>query len=194
MDGRQQRILTIAFLRPAVDDHWVNRLTSRVSRHPFCHVELFFESINQCFSIVWGETACFRAKNLGNPNYQLVSLAVSRKEYDGCLDFCRSVSTQGLQFDESGMWRSWFPSFLSCTACDPASQHKGCTFCSKVVTEALQFAGVCEVEGILPASTTPSVLFQTVSVSSRLICSGVPSKRQALMHISCAPLLVMPSI
>jgi hypothetical protein len=89
MDRRQQKILTIAFLRSGAGDHWVNRLTSRVSTHPFCHAELFFESINQCFSIVWGETAGFRAKNLGNPNYQLVSLAVSQREYEACLEFWR---------------------------------------------------------------------------------------------------------
>lgn len=194
MDSRQQRILTIAFLRSEEGDHWMNRLTSRVSKHPFCHVELFFESTNQCFSIVWGETACFRTKNLSNPNYQLVSLAVSRQEYDTCLAFCRSAASQSLSFDDLGMWRSWFPCVFTCTACDPSSQQKGCTFCSKIIAEALHFAGVNEVQHLLPASTTPSVLFDAVSASPRLICSGVPFKRQALMQFSGIPLLVMPSL
>ena len=180
----QIRILTIAFLRAGTDDHWMNKLTSKVSTHPFCHVELFFESINQCFSIVWGETAGFRSKNLGNPNYQLVSLAVSSKEYDSCLEFCRVASSHMLQFDNLAMWRSWFPQGLVCTPCDPSSQHKGRTFCSKIITEALQFAGVREVETILPAATTPSVLYQAVFSSSRVICSGVPYKRQALMRLT----------
>jgi hypothetical protein len=190
MDRRQQKILTIAFLRSGAGDHWVNRLTSQVSTHPFCHAELFFESINQCFSIVWGETAGFRTKNLGNPNYQLVSLAVSQREYETCLEFCRAASTQLMRFDNLGMWRSWFPPFLSCACCDPSSHDKGVTFCSKIIAEALQYGGVRELEGILPASTTPSILFQAVSASSRVICSGVPSKRQALMLSS---LLIMPA-
>ena len=50
------RVLTLAFLRPSEQDHWVNRLSARVSAHPFCHVELFFESVQQCFSVMWGET------------------------------------------------------------------------------------------------------------------------------------------
>jgi hypothetical protein len=175
----QQKILTIAFLSPTDTDHWVNRLTGRMSTHPFCHVELFFESMNQCFSIVWGETACFRSKNLSNPNYRLVSLAVSSKEYDRCLDFCRSTSSHKLAFDDVGMWQSWLPPACVC-CCYSASQAKGRTFCSKIVTEALQFAGVREVEHLLPASTTPSTLFQAVSPSPRVLCSGVPVKRHAL--------------
>lgn len=168
----------------------MNRLTSRVSTHPFCHVELFFESINQCFSIVWGENACFRHKNLGNPNYQLISLSVSSREYDTCLEFCRRASCQSLYFDNLGMWRSWFPRPLSCTYCDPSSEQKGCTFCSKIITEALQFAGVREVDFIPPSSTTPSQLYQAVFSSSRVICSGVPFKRQALLRFCTVPLVM----
>ena len=179
-----QKILTLCFLRAGEDDHWVNKLTTRVSAHPFCHVELFFESINQSFSIVWGETAGFRGKNLSNPNYQLVSLAVSAQEYDFCLEFCRAATSQMLHFDNLAMWRSWFPTLVSCTPCDPSSQNKGCTFCSKIITEALQFACIREVEHILPAATTPSVLYQAVSTSTRIICSGVPFKRQALMRLT----------
>lgn len=171
----------------------MNRLTSRVSAHPFCHVELFFESLNQCFSIEWGETAGFRPKSLGNPNYQLVSLSVSSREYDTCLEFCRATASQMLSFDNLAMWRSWFPPVLTCTLCDQSSQQKGRTFCSKIITEALQFAGVAEVKHILPASTTPSTLYQSVCASNRVICSGVPFKRQSLMRLS-APLYGAPLV
>lgn len=177
----QQRVLTLAFLVPTPDDHWLNRLTARVSAHPFCHVELYFESINQCFSIVSGEKAGFRFKNLSNPNYQLVSLLVSSKEYDRTLEFCQSVANQSMGFDERGMWASWFPSSLCCASCDSCSQHKGATFCSKIITEALQFASVREVEPLVAACTTPSVLFSSVKMSSRTACNSVPYKRQALM-------------
>lgn len=179
-----QKILTLAFLVPTEGDHWANRLTGQVSEHPFCHAEIFFESLNQCFSIVWNETACFRSKNLSNPNYRLVSLAVAPKEYDACLEFCRSASAQNLRFDNWGMWRSWFPRALVCTCCDSSSGLRGRTFCSKIITEALQHAGVREVETLLPAATTPSHLYKAVAPSSRVICCGVPVKRQALIRLS----------
>lgn len=183
----QQRILTLAFLVPTPDDHWLNRLTAKVSTHPVCHVELYFESINQCFSILSGEKAGFRCKNLSNPNYQLVSLLVSSNEYDHTLEFCRSVANQDMCFDERGMWASWFPSVLCCSSCDYNSQHKGMTFCSKIITEALQFAGVREVQQLVPACTTPSVLFASVRLSSRMACSSVPYKRQIFMQSPALP-------
>jgi hypothetical protein len=177
----RQQILTLAFLVPADDDFAVNRLTARVSTHPFCHAELFFESVNQCFSIVWGEIAGFRSKNLSNPNYRLVSLAVSVKEYDACLEFCRVASARQLRFDDGGMWRAWLPPELSCGCCCSASSVVcGRTFCSKIITEALQSAGVREVQHLLPSHTTPSSLYSAIAPSSRVVCSGVPFKRQAL--------------
>lgn len=182
-----QRMLTLAFLCPTPDDHWANRLTSSpyVSEHPYCHVELYFESLNQCFSVVWDEIVGFRVKNLSNPNYRVVSLAVSSKEYDCCLEFCRIASTHNLGFDDRGMWSSWFShSLCCCLACESSSQQKGATFCSKIITEALQFAGVKEVDGLLPSSTTPSRLYECVRNSSRLACNSVPFKRQALMMYS----------
>jgi hypothetical protein len=182
-----QRMLTLAFLCPTPGDHWVNRLTAKpwVSRHPFCHVELFFESINQCFSILWGETVGFRVKNLSNPNYKVVSLSVSVKEYNCCLEFCRSAAAQQIGFDEAGMWRSWFsPAFCCVAACEPASHTKNSTFCSKIITEALQFAGVAEVDRLAPSGTTPSRLYECVHLSPRMACSSVPFKRQALIMYS----------
>ncbi len=184
-----RKILTVAFLRPSPDDHWANTLTARVSRHPFCHVELFFESLNQSFSVVWGETAGFRPKNLSNPNYHVVSLGVSVQEYDRCLEYCKTCVTHVLPFDDCGMWRSWFPPCLSCTWCDGSSHSKGRTFCSKLITEALQFGGVVEVGSLLPSATTPSMLFQALAGSPRIICSGVPFKRQAIQRWFSPPVL-----
>jgi hypothetical protein len=182
--ANQQRILTLAFLSPTSDDYWVNRLAAKASSHPFCHVELFFESIGQSFSIMWGEVAGFRFKNLSNPNYSLISLAVTAKEYDTCLEFCKSVASQNLGFDDRGMWASWFSSTLCCSSCDASSQHKGVTFCSKIITEALQFAGMVEVDKLSPGAATPSRLFEQVRGSRRLACSSVPFKRQALITLS----------
>jgi hypothetical protein len=176
-----QRILTLAFLTPVAEDHWVNRLAASASTHPFCHVELYFESIEQSFSIVWGETAGFRGKSLGNPNYTLVSLCVPIKEYDTALEFCRSAATQQLRFDDRGMWLSWLPQAHCCGG--STSQERGGTFCSKIIAEALQFAGLPEVAGLDPSAATPSRLFERVRHSRRVACNSVPFKRQALMNL-----------
>lgn len=175
------RVLTLAFLRPADTDHWVNRLSARVSASPFCHVELYFESVQQCFSVMWGETAGFRAKNLSNPNYELVSLLVTPKEYDTCLEFCRSSANQQLPFDDRGMWLSWFLSASPCVSCDRSSHDVGGTFCSKIITEALQFAAVREVLDLRPAAATPSRLYACVRGSTRMACGSVPYKRTLLL-------------
>ena len=182
--AKQQRILTLAFLSPTKDDFWVNRLSASASSHPFCHVELFFESLGQSFSIMYGEVAGFRSKNLSNPNYSLVSLTVSAKEYDSCLEFCRTVASQNIAFDDRGMWASWFSMGFSCSLCESNSQQKGVTFCSKIITEALQFAGMVEVEGLTPGAVTPSRLFERMRGSRRLACSSVPFKRMALLTLS----------
>jgi hypothetical protein len=180
--ARPQRILTLAFLRPSLEDHWVNRLSASVSKHPFCHVELYFESLQQSFSIMWGETAGFRAKNLSNPNYSLISLSVTAKEYDTTLEFCRSAASQNLAFDDRGMWSSWVSPPVCCY--DPTSQQKGATFCSKIITEALQFGEIREANGLRASFATPSRLYESVFQSGRVACTGVPFKRQALMTLS----------
>jgi len=180
-----QRILTLAFLMPLPDDHWVNRLSAAASRHPFCHVELYFESLQQSFSIIWGETAGFRCKSLGNPCYTLISLCVSAKEYDAALEFCRSAATQALRFDDRGMWMAWFSPLFCCAGA--TSQQRQVTFCSKIITEALQFGGLREVQGLDPSGMTPSRLFECVRNSSRVACNSVPFKRQALMNLQALP-------
>ena len=180
--AKPQRVLTLAFLRPDAHDHWVNRWAAQASTYPYCHVELYFESIQQSFSIMWGETAGFRSKNLSNPNYELISLLVTPKEYDASLEFCRSAVGHALCFDDHGMWGSWFAPVFGCSACEASSQQVGRTFCSKIITEALQHAGVREVEALLPAATTPSCLYKAIAPSSRVICCGVPVKRQALLR------------
>ena len=183
--ARVQRILTLGFLRPSPGDHWINRLAASVSAHPFCHVELYFEGSQQSFSVMWGETAGFRSKNLSNPNYVLVSLSVSGKEHDAALEFCRSAGSQSLVFDDRGMWASWFGTGACC--CQPTSQQRGATFCSKIIVEALQFGGLCEVDRLNPAAATPSRLYECVRKSKRIACSSVPFKRQAFLTLSTLP-------
>ena len=175
--GRATHTLNIAFVSPDDGDHWLNRLTARASTHPLCHVEIHFETTNQCFSIIADDRgASLRTKSLGNPSYRIVSLGVTTSEYNTCLMFCQTASTWGLSFDEQGMWRSYF----CCGCCEPSSQQVGRTFCSKIVTEALQYAGVPEVDRLNPATATPSRLYEALYRSPRIVCASVPYKREAL--------------
>lgn len=97
-----QKTLTLAFLSPTETDHWVNRLTARISKYKFCHVELFFEDINQCFSVYWREKCVFRPKSMANPSYEIISFAVTKQEYQDCFDFCREAVSRGIAFDDPG--------------------------------------------------------------------------------------------
>lgn len=190
MQTQVTSVLTLAFLVPTAGDHWLNRLTARVSKNPVCHVELYFESIAQSFSIMATEKAGFRMKNLSNPNYRLVSLIVTAREYDDALEFCRSITSHEMGFDERGMWASWFPAWLTCSVCESSSQTRGLTFCSKIITEALQFASLRETVGLVPSAVTPSRLYESVRHSSRIACNSVPFKRHALTMFPIIPLRV----
>jgi hypothetical protein len=178
MAPRTTHTLNVAFMLADESDHWLNRLTARVSKHPFCHCEIHFDTTNQCFSIQAGELAALRTKSLGNPNYRIVSLGVSAAEYQGCLSFCEAATSWGLGLDDHAMFRSYY----GCGCCEPSSRMAGSTFCSKIVTEALQYGGVPEVERLNPATTTPSRLYDAVHRSGRVVCASVPYKRGVLAH------------
>ena len=177
--------LTIAFSRPTEKDDWVNRLTAKVSKHPVCHVELHFDLIDQCFSIVWKDKASFKAKSLANPNYDLISLSVPRVEYESALSFCKSAASSDMGFDDYGMWTSFFN--LGCLVSD--SRTRRATFCSKIITEALQFAGIQEVQHLRPSFTTPSRLYEAVCGSNRRVCNSCPFKRYQMVANGQVPLV-----
>jgi len=180
--GSSSHVLTLGFLRPGERDHWLNRLIAMpiVSQHPFCHVELYFEGQAQAFSIVWGERAGLKPKSMANPQYSLLSVCVSADEYEKTLQFCRTLSTQGITFDDWSMARSLCP----VTCLERNSQQVGASFCSKLIAEALQFGGVREVEHLSAPAATPSRLYECFRYSPRLVCNSVPYKRQAFLMLS----------
>ena len=170
--------LTLAFFHPEDDDHWINRLVARVSRYPYCHVELYFETVNECFSIQRGETAHMRVKNLSSPCYEIVTLNVTEDEYNKCLHFCRAVSSENIDFDKSGMYWSYFN--IMCCGVNSRLKHK--TFCSKIVCEAMQAGGIEEVLYYQASNMTPSRLYQRVKNSKRRVCASVPYKCMQLVN------------
>lgn len=171
------KIISLAFLRPSKDSKFINRMTGKLSRHNVFHVELYFDSINQCFSIQYGEKACLRYKNLANPLYEIVSFLVSVQQYENCLQFCRNVSESNVVFDNRGMYMSLFN--MGCVG--QSSKELGKTFCSKIITEALQHAQIGEFMECNPSLTTPSMLMDVSLVHTRRICSSVPFKCNAMI-------------
>ena len=169
------RNLTIAFFSPKADDPWMNRLVAKVSKHPYCHVELYFESTNQCFSILLGEKAELRTKTLQSECYEIVTLAVTLKEYDGCLDFCRKTSRSHVTFDNTGM----FLSYLAIPCVLRSKPDK--TFCSKIICEALHAGGVEELLPQAPHNATPSRIYHQIMHSKRRVCASVPYKTNQLL-------------
>ncbi len=180
MNSIRGATLTLAFFHPLPDDPWINRLTAMVSRNDVCHAELVFDgggAQTQAFSIQHGTTASLRPKTLSNPAYELVTLSVSAQELAACKEFCANASKQEYGFDDVGM-------ALSVVhpggCCGRSSAQVSKTFCSKIITEAMQFAEMPEVQRMHPSSTTPSMLLEAVRESQRRVCHTVPSRMRAL--------------
>ena len=170
-----QRMLTLAVLRPAPDDFLENRVTAAVSRHGVCHAELVFDN-GVAFSIQQGGTTALRQRTMSNPNYETVTLAVSPSEYTACMQFCNLSHRNQYTFDTLGMYFS---------VVHPSCFHRpssavGKTFCSKIITEALQFGGVSEVDHLVSSAVSPSTLYSCFRSSPRRIC---PSLRLAPLRL-----------
>ena len=176
----QTRILMVAFLFPGPGDDPFNRFVARVSRNKCCHVELVFED-QMAFSIFKGSNLFFRPRSFSNPEYQLVSLYVTPSEYAAVYAFCKQAHSSDVAFTDAGMVAAYMqpcPVFNT-----RPSFELGYTFCSKIVTEALQMGGVAEVEHLVPCMTTPSTLYSALKDSRRIVHHTVPYKCQQLMEV-----------
>ena len=180
----RNKVMTLAFLRPSPDDYdthqdyLINRLAAACSRYGFCHVELVFDG-GMAFSIQYGGVATLRQRTLSNPNYELVPLSVTGAEYRACLQFCSNLSQKGVGFDSVGMYCAPLRAGLCglCACFERSSERAGKTFCSKVIDEAMQVAGVPEVDGLAPSGATPSSLYAAVRASERRVCDSVRVSR-----------------
>jgi hypothetical protein len=175
----RQCILTLAFLFPTDEDAFLNRLVAKMSKHKVCHVELVFED-DMAFSIFAGGDVFFRQRSFSNPDYHIISITVPSSEYHAAYSYCKSAVEHEISFSNYGMYASYMQPkgcpFLN----TGTSVHIGSTFCSKIVTEALQFAGNCETEHLIPCTTTPSCLFAAFQDSQRKVLSSVSYKREQL--------------
>jgi hypothetical protein len=177
----QSRILTVAFLFPGPDEEdWVNRMVARLSRVKCCHVELVLED-QMAFSIFKGEKLFFKPRTFANPDYQLLSLFVSQAEYSAVYSFCQQAHGSEVGFTDVGMVAAYAQ---PCPMVNTRpSLELGYTFCSKIVTEALQAGGVAEVEHLCPCTTTPSTLYSALRESPRLVGHTVPFKCKRMCEV-----------
>ena len=176
-----QRMLTLAFVRPGGGDPLFNRIVARACKHGICHAELVFED-NMAFSIYAGNQVFFKPRTLSNPEYELITLSVSQREYTSAYSFCKQAVQNCIGFTDTGMLAAYFqPRGCPCINTS-SSLTAGHTFCSKIVTEALQFAEVEEVQALSPCTTTPSCLYEAVKDSPRKLLCSVPYKCEQLRH------------
>ena len=171
-------ILTAAFLFPEADDNDLfNLFVAKISRNGCCHVELVFED-DMAFSIFSKSNLFFRRRSFANPEYRLVSLNVSSDQYSKAYNFCTDAVKHDIAFNEIGIYTAYMqpcPMFYT-----GSSRDEGITFCSKIVTEALQAAGINEVDDLTPCTTTPSTLYTALNYSERKIGHSLSYKREQL--------------
>jgi len=87
-----------------------------------------------------------------------------------------------LCFTDIGMLSAYFQPQTCPIINTSPSIDLGYTFCSKIVTEALQYASIPEVEHLIPCTTTPSSLYDTLKDSPRKLLNSVPYKREQLRN------------
>ena len=163
------RVVTVAFLRPVRGEDRLMDLAARVSQHGICHAELVFDG-GMAFSIYHDRPVFLCHRTFRNPGYEMVSLSVPHMEYSACAQFCSQACKEAYPFDSVGMYLATIhPGGCS----DRPSSAVGKKFCSKIITEALQFAGVDEVKGLSPSAVTPSRLYAAVKDSERRVCHFV---------------------
>lgn len=166
----EKGVLTLAFLKPDDDHPWMNRVTARVSKHPFCHVKLVFDCGTKSaegFSIQLGEVVSLRHTKLSNPGYSTLSFAMPLSDYKSIREFCKHAAGANLTFDNTGMYLAT----VHPGGCmHIPSRRMGSTFCSKIICEALQAGNVPETRSLCPSACTPSSLYSAFSESpSRIL-------------------------
>jgi len=180
-NSNRKRTIKLAFLYPGPDDPFINRLVASVSKNPVCHVELVFED-DMSLSIFKGSSLFFKKRTFSNPEYKLVAINISETQYITAYEFCKSCIQENIEFTDMGMIGACLQPKNCAICCYQPSSVTRTTFCSKIITEALQFAGVREVSHLNPCTTTPSMLLDAVSASDDCVCDTSQYRRQLLYN------------
>lgn len=161
------RKINVMFYTPPHTDSFLNRAVSWYDP-PYSHVELSFEDGHAC-SIFNGESVFMQQRSYANPNYDVLTIGVSHDSYLKVLTFCKKLHKQKVGFDSWGMFSSVIP------FCSQSPRHDA-TFCSRLVTEALQQASLAALEGENSVKMTPSRLHRLIKVVPDTMLDTVPAR------------------
>jgi hypothetical protein len=147
--------LLVYFHTPSRKNKPINHLVAQYDP-PYSHSDVQFAD-GMMSSVYQHCGVCWRKCEFTGSGFSVVRLEVSGDGYQRAYDMCRKRAENGYKFDFVGAYG--FPLAKSSVA---EYDSFGRTFCSKHTTEVLQLAGVAAVVGLVPAETTPSMLFRTL--------------------------------
>lgn len=182
-----EHVIHVLFLETQPDDPWLNRATAnigeRVHGRGFCHVEITMPNIysgNSAYvssSIYNGETVTLtQTKTFANPQYVQHSMTVSTRELRDMLKFVNSSHERRVGFDQLGMYCALLPFEIR-------SKPENSTFCSRYVTECLQFADLPYMRELNSALVTPSKLYKILTTKNNqpTVLGSVGYKQRVLL-------------
>jgi len=142
------KTLRVWFYDPAADSEgFVNKVVASIDR-PFCHVELQFADDRAC-SIYMGSKIAMRMRTFESPNYVCLQVPCSDTQHTIATGHAEHLHDLGLVFSSLQM--------TSCLLWSAVANNPKHTFCSKLVTEILQQAGLVS-DNIDAHLTSPSAL------------------------------------
>lgn len=169
----------------------VNKLVASVDG-PFCHCELHF-SDGYAFTIYMGGAAMLRSRRFSSPNYRIVEVRCTPEQQKHCREFAEDVVKVGVPFSKLRMMNAflqmqWPGADSPASLVVPLSHKTHGSFCSELVTEALQTGGVLS-RSVAAQYVTPSGLVRllqqeaprTVEGNPVPVCSVVPGHRTAAL-------------
>jgi len=149
--------LRVWFYDPAADSEGIiNKLVASIDR-PFCHVELQFADDRAC-SIYMGSAVALRTRTFDSPNYVCLRLPCTDVQHTLAASHAEHMHGKGLLFSSLQM--------TSCLLWASAVPSPKNTFCSKLVTEILQQAGLVG-PGVDAHSTSPSALHRLLQAQAQ---------------------------
>jgi hypothetical protein len=173
--------LYLLFYKPCSDDPFLNRLVAFFDS-PFCHVEMAipkrigdepWDRIMMASSIYQNQTVFFKEKTYDRQGYISFAIEITVAQLYKIKSFCKQHTDRMTPFSLSAMYAAYLPFQLVET---------DATFCSKHVTQALQFGGVGLVDNINPSLTTPSNLYKrliSANGGASAILQVIPSRMKA---------------
>jgi len=181
----QKAQIYLLFYRPTSNDPFLNKLVAFFDG-PYCHVEMAFpekygeepwEKEIWGSSIFQGETVFYKPKTYKREGYKSFAIEVSISQLYKIRSFCKHQMILKIPFCIKSMYAAYFPIHIF--------KDDSVTFCSKHVTNALQFGGIDIVSDLNPSLMTPSRLYKILNAKTPIV-QAVPSKMQPHALLSCS--------